>query len=236
MPPFWITRFPVAANNFNNDVPGNDENELLIINPLVSIPKPIAIVAGTIKLNPGLELCEYSYNKPPVPVFVIVNHEFTVVPLLYTKFTFPVPSPNLCTLVPDVVINSNLDVGVAVPIPNLLLVSSQNKLALSCCNTPDVPANKTEPAVADVMLPPIAIEPPPPLYCGMLSVAPTNVAAPEVPVVVRVNAACLLLNVVQSAELKAPLFVADAVGRLNVCVSPLDTIPKLVPLVPVAKY
>jgi hypothetical protein len=44
------------------------------------------------------------------------------------------------------------------------------------------------------------------------------------------------LNVVQSAELNAPLFAADAVGRLNVCVLVADEIPKSVPDVPVAKF
>jgi hypothetical protein len=44
------------------------------------------------------------------------------------------------------------------------------------------------------------------------------------------------LNVVQSAELNAPLFAALAVGRLNVCVLVADEIPKSVPAVPVAKF
>ena len=42
---------------------------------------------------------------------------------------------------------SNALVGVVVPIPNLLFVSSKKKLALSCCNIPLTPANKIEPAV-----------------------------------------------------------------------------------------
>jgi len=44
-----------------------------------------------------------------------------------------------------------------------------------------------------------------------------------------------LLKVVQSAELKAPLFVAEAVGKLKVCVEVAEEIPKSVPLVPTAK-
>ena len=62
--------------------------------------------------------------------------------------------------------------------------------------------------------------PPPPLYCGIFKVSPTNVAAPLVPVVVSVKLFCfeanlvvrfkdvvsekanLLLNVVQSADVK----------------------------------
>jgi hypothetical protein len=39
----------------------------------------------------------------------------------------------------------------------------------------------------------------------MFKVAPTNVAAPLVPVVVSVIAFCLLLKVVKSAEAKYPL-------------------------------
>ena len=65
----------------------------------------------------------------------------------------------------------------------------------------------------------------------------------SVPVVPNVKAATLvteplplLLNVVQSAELNAPRFVADAVGRLNVWVSVTEEIAKSVPLVPTAKY
>jgi hypothetical protein len=50
---------------------------------------------------------------------------------------------------------------------------------------------------------------------------------------------CLLLNVVQSALLKAPLFVADAVGTFKVItgvVVPLATLElKSVPVVPIVK-
>ena len=56
------------------------------------------------------------------------------------------------------------------------------------------------------------------------------------PVVVSVIAFCLLLNVLQFAELNAPLLVALAVGKLNVCVSTELEIAKSVPLVPTAKY
>jgi hypothetical protein len=47
-------------------------------------------------------------------------------------------------------------------------------------------------AVATETIPPVQLtlvtvpDPPPPEYCGMLSVFPTNVAAPDVPVVVSV--------------------------------------------------
>jgi hypothetical protein len=43
------------------------------------------------------------------------------------------------------------------------------------------------------------------------------------------------LNVLQSELLNAPLFVADAVGKLNVCVDVELAILKSVPVVPVAK-
>ena len=56
------------------------------------------------------------------------------------------------------------------------------------------------------------------------------------PVIGFTRAFCLLLNVVQSVEDNAPLFVADAVGRLNVCVSVTDNILKSVPDVPTARY
>jgi hypothetical protein len=53
---------------------------------------------------------------------------------------------------------------------------------------------------------------------------------------VNPKAFCFELNVVQSAELKAPLFAALAVGKLNVCVLVEEDIPKSVPVVPVAKF
>lgn len=46
----------------------------------------------------------------------------------------------------------------------------------------------------------------------------------------------LPLNVVQSPELSAPLLLALAVGRLNVCVDVAELMPKSVPAVPVAKF
>jgi hypothetical protein len=46
----------------------------------------------------------------------------------------------------------------------------------------------------------------------------------------------LLLKVVQSADVNAPRFVADADGRLKVCVSVALEILKFVPELPVAKY
>ena len=67
----------------------------------------------------------------------------------------------------------------------------------------------------------------------------TKVAAPDVPVVVKVIVDCLPLNVLQSAELKAPLLDADAVGTFNVItgvVVPLATeLERSVPVVPNVK-
>ena len=58
----------------------------------------------------------------------------------------------------------------------------------------------------------------------MFNVAPTKVEAPEVPVVVNVIVACLLLKVVQFAEVKYPFtdVVAAAILIAGV-VPPLDT-------------
>ena len=70
----------------------------------------------------------------------------------------------------------------------------------------------------------------------MFSVAPIKVAAPVVPVVVSVKAFCLPLKVLQSADDRAPLLAALAVGKLNVWVSTEELIAKSVPLVPTAKY
>ena len=56
----------------------------------------------------------------------------------------------------------------------------------------------------------------------MFNVAPTNVAAPLVPVVVMVNAACLPLNVVQSVLVKYPFTEVVAAGILIVLVALLN--------------
>ena len=45
-------------------------------------------------------------------------------------------------------------------------------------------------------LSPSLMPPPPPLYCGIFKVAPTNVAAPLVPVVVSVKVFCLVSKAV----------------------------------------
>ena len=50
----------------------------------------------------------------------------------------------------------------------------------------------------------------------------------------NVSADSFELNVLQSVLDNAPRLVALAVGRLNVCVVPVDEIPKSVPVVPVA--
>ena len=47
----------------------------------------------------------------------------------------------------------------------------------------------------------------------------------------KARAACLLLNVVKSADERSPLFDADAVGRLKVSVDPDPVILKSVPVV-----
>ena len=47
-------------------------------------------------------------------------------------------------------------------------------------------------------------------YCGIFNVFPVKVAAPVVPVVVKVNAPCLELKVFQSALLRKPLLVTPA--------------------------
>jgi hypothetical protein len=65
------------------------------------------------------------------------------------------------------------------------------------------------------------------------------IVPPVIPVAVFVATELtepLLLNVVQSVELKAPLLVAEAVGKLKVCVAVAELILKSVPDVPVTKY
>ena len=53
--------------------------------------------------------------------------------------------------------------------------------------------------------------------------------------VVAVTVPILLLKVVQLADDKAPLLMAEAVGKSKVCTVPEEVIVKSVPVVPVAK-
>jgi len=66
-----------------------------------------------------------------------------------------------------------------------------------------------------------------------------NVAAPLVPVVVKVIVPCFELNVLQSAEANAPLFAALAVGTFKVITGVVVLVAtvelKSVPLVPIVK-
>lgn len=48
-------------------------------------------------------------------------------------------------------------------------------------------------------------------------------------------AACLLLKLIQSVLVNKPLFEADELGRLNVCVDPIELILKSVPPEPANK-
>jgi hypothetical protein len=57
----------------------------------------------------------------------------------------------------------------------------------------------------------------------MFKVLPTKVDTPLVPVVVSVIAPCFALKVIQSADDKAPLLVAEAVGILIVIFPELVT-------------
>jgi hypothetical protein len=73
----------------------------------------------------------------------------------------------------------------------------------------------------------------------MFKVLLINVAAPVLPVVVKVIVPCLLLNVVQSVEDRAPLLVALAVGTFSVMtgvVVPFTTVlDRSVPVVPMVR-
>ena len=133
----------------------------------------------------------------------------------------PVVPPDLAQ---TVLKTSTLSIGAAVPIPNLLLVSSQNKLALSCVYVPEAPANTTEPVVnaVDVPVPPLAtgnavpeyvIASVPLVVIGLPDIDSTDGTVAETEVT---EPDPLLLNVVQSVELKAPRLVAEAVGTCSV--------------------
>ncbi len=82
-------------------------------------------------------------------------------------------------------------------------------------------------AIAKVIVPLVVIGVEPIVTPLVAEDKPTEVTVPRLEV--------LLLKVVQSAELKAPRFVALAVGKLNVWVSVTLEIAKSVPLVPTAK-
>lgn len=53
--------------------------------------------------------------------------------------------------------------------------------------------------------------------------------------IVAVTIPILLLKIPQSVDDRVPLLVADAAGRLKVCIWPEETILKELPVVPVAK-
>ena len=98
--------------------------------------------------------------------------------------------------------------GVLVPIPKLLLVSSQKKLALSCVYVPDAPANITEPVVnaVDVPVPP-----------DVTPNVPANVTAPVV-AVFGVSPLNDVWNDVTAAVLGiAPHVGADPVLPIKTC-------------------
>ena len=82
-------------------------------------------------------------------------------------------------------------------------------------------------AIAIVIVPLVVIGVEPIVTPLVAEDKPTEVTVPRLEV--------LLLKVVQSDELKAPLFVALAVGKLKVWVSVALEIAKSVPLVPTAK-
>jgi hypothetical protein len=70
----------------------------------------------------------------------------------------------------------------------------------------------------------LAIPPKPAkVYSGIFNVAPTNVDAPLLPVVVRVIAFCFELNVNQSALVKYPFTLLVAAGMLIVLVPLFQT-------------
>ena len=148
---------------------------------------------------------------------------------------FPlVPISRLKALdVPFDIVNVELKV-LNPPIVCVPVVTTPPKLAEAGSRFKTVPVNVAPFAFG--VLPIAASVIVPPEYCGMFNVFPINVAAPDVPVVVKVIAPCLELNVLQSVELNAPLLVALAVGTLSVItgvVVPFATVDdKSVPLVP----
>ena len=70
----------------------------------------------------------------------------------------------------------------------------------------------------------------------LVNPAPNPVAEPTIKKLEPpLPTSCFELNVDQLAELNRPLFVAEAVGILKVCVVPTDAIAKSVPELPLAK-
>ena len=118
---------------------------------------------------------------------------------------------------------------------------------LNCCvplavTIPAVPNAASATLITGVVVP-VATEiapvpltlvtvPPPLVYCGIFNVEPTNVDAPLVPVVVSVIVFCLLLNVVQSVEVKYPFLPLVALNNSIVGVVVVFVIDNGLPAVP----
>ena len=181
-------------------LPDTDKKVGTLIATLVTLPVPAPIVVlVSAALNKVIVLLEFTFINLSETLFVKVNNEIPLVvpPKLILAFAASVaPVPPFAN-------------GKALPLyvsANVPLVVTGEPLTVNIDGA-------VKPTLVTVPLPP-----PPPVYCGIFNVAPTNVAAPLVPVVVNVIAACFPLKEIQSVEDSLPVFTALATGIFTVMV------------------
>ncbi len=110
---------------------------------------------------------------------------------------------------PNVILASDAEVAPVPPFANGRALPLYVKAKVPLVVTGDPLTVNKEGAVKPTLVT-VPVPPPPPVYCGMFNVAPTNVAAPLVPVVVKVIAACLSLNILKFAAVNIPFTVVLA--------------------------
>ena len=213
-------------------LPDTDKKVGTLIATLVTLPVPAPIVVlVSSALNNVIVLLLFTFINLSDTLFVKVNNDIPLVvpPKLILAFAAVVaPVPPFAR-------------GKASPLyvsANVPLVVTGEPLTVNIDGA-------VNPTLVTVPLPP-----PPPVYCGIFNVAPTNVAAPLVPVVVSVRLFCfdanlvvrfnevvsekvnLLLNVVQSVDVKYPFLDVVALNNSITGVVVVFVIDKGLPLVP----
>jgi hypothetical protein len=213
-------------------LPDTDKKVGTLIATLVTLPVPAPIVVlVSAALNKVIVLLEFTFINLSDTLFVKVNNDIPLVvpPKLILAFAASVAP------VPPFAKGKALPLYVNAKVP---LVVTGEPLTVNIDGA-------VKPTLVTVPLPP-----PPPLYCGIFNVAPINVAAPLVPVVVSVILSCLvenldvkfkevvsekanlLLNVVQSVDVKYPFLAVVALNNSITGVVVVFVIDKGLPLVP----
>ena len=216
----------LASASFAPPVPPFKTGKGLPLNDTANVPLDVTGLPDTDR-KVGTVIATLETLPVPAPIEVLVSSAFNKV-IVLLELTF-------INLSETLFVNVKSDIPLVVP-PNVILAFAasvapvppfNNGKALPLYVNAKVPDVVTgEPLTVNIdgavkpTLVTVPVPPPPPLYCGIFNVAPTNVAAPLVPVVVSVKLFCfdanlvvrfkevvsekenLLLNVVQSADVK----------------------------------